>query len=407
MRFGNLIDLRGLQFDDAVSDNGNYSKWIQAMPLGRYMHPMHGVIDITPERVARFADNVNKGVRGQALDIDYDHKQHNGKAAGWVKSAEARPDGLWILVEWVKDAWNDIKSGAYRYFSPEFVDEWVHPATQSKFSDVLFGGGITNRPFLKGILPINLSEILAESETETNEGNLMFTDEQRAALLAKFGLAEDADDQTILMALINAATEAGDSGVGTQPPEQADETTDTTDVNNNDGTAVHPETGGAAPTSVTVKFTEDLIKLSETNPVVKQLMENLENNNKQLKEMRDTSTVSAIQKKFTDNGYALPATVINALTDTIKLSEDDRVTGAVIQMLGKIADSGLVELGESDVSTPNLHRAGGKVDYTKQLSEAADKLAKERGIEFGEAMVQVALENPEAYESHRSDSYIA
>lgn len=405
MRFGNLIDLRGLQFDDA--GNGNYSKWIQAMPLGKYMHPMHGVIDITPERVARFADNVNKGVRGQALDIDYDHKQHNGKAAGWVKSAEARPDGLWILVEWVKDAWEDIKTGAYRYFSPEFVDEWVHPATQSKFSDVLFGGGITNRPFLKGILPINLSEILAESETETNEGNLMFTDEQRAALLAKFGLAEDADDQTILMALVNAAT---DASAGT-PPEQAGENAgDVADTatENNDGTAVQPETGQAtSPSSVTVKFTEDLIKLSETNPVVKQLMENLESNNRQLKEMRDTSTVAAIQKKFSDNGYVLPATVINALTDTIKLSEDDRVTGAVIQMLGKIADSGLVKLGESDVSTPNLHRAGGKVDYTKQLSEAAEKLAKERGIEFGEAMVQVALENPEAYEGHRSDSYIA
>lgn len=398
MRFGNLIDLRGLQFDDA--GNGNYSKWIQAMPLGKYMHPMHGVINITPERVARFADNVNKGVRGQALDIDYDHKQHNGKAAGWVKSAEARPDGLWIMVEWVKEAWNDIKSGAYRYFSPEFVDEWVHPATQSKFSDVLFGGGITNRPFLKGILPINLSEIIAESET--NEGNLMFTDEQRAALLAKFGLAEDADDQAILMALVSAATEAGDSGAGTQPPEQAGESI------NNDGTAEQPEPGQAtSPSSVTVKFTEDLIKLSETNPAIKQLMENLEHNNKQLKEMRDGSTVAAIQKRFSDNGYALPATVINALSDTIKLSEDDRVTGAVIQMLSKIADSGLVKLGESDVSTPNLQRAGGKVDYTKQLSEAAEKLAKDRGIEFGDAMMQIALENPEAYEGHRSESYIA
>ena len=235
MRFGNLIDLRGLQFEDA--GNGNFSKWIQAMPLGKYMHPMHGVIDITPERVARFADNVNKGVRGQALDIDYDHKQHNGKAAGWVQKAEARPDGLWILVEWVKEAWDDIKSGAYRYFSPEFVDEWVHPASQSKFNDVLFGGGITNRPFLKGILPINLSEILAESESETNESNLMFTDEQRAALLAKLGLADDADDQTILMALITAAT-----GGGEQPPvEQA--TDETVSSENNDGTAEQPETG--------------------------------------------------------------------------------------------------------------------------------------------------------------------
>ena len=399
MRFGNLIDLRGLQFEDA--GNGNFSKWIQAMPLGKYMHPMHGVIDITPERVARFADNVNKGVRGQALDIDYDHKQHNGKAAGWVQKAEARPDGLWILVEWVKEAWDDIKSGAYRYFSPEFVDEWVHPASQSKFNDVLFGGGITNRPFLKGILPINLSEILAESESETNESNLMFTEEQRAALLAKLGLAEDADDQTILMALITAAT-----GGGEQPPvEQA--TDETVSSENNDGTAEQPEPGQSTPSSVTVKFSEDLIKLAETNPSIKSLMDTVEANNKQLREIQNTSTVDAIVKKFAEKGLALPATALNALTQTIQLSEDDRVTGAVIQMLGKIAEAGLIELGESDVSTPNLHRAGGKVDYTKQLSEAASKLAKEQGISFGDAMIQVAMENPEAYEGHRSDSYIA
>ena len=405
MRFGNLIDLRGLQFEDA--GNGNFSKWIQAMPLGKYMHPMHGVIDITPERVARFADNVNKGVRGQALDIDYDHKQHNGKAAGWVQKAEARPDGLWILVEWVKEAWDDIKSGAYRYFSPEFVDEWVHPASQSKFNDVLFGGGITNRPFLKGILPINLSEILAESESETNESNLMFTDEQRAALLAKLGLAEDADDQTILMALITAAT-----GGGEQPPvEQAGENQSgegaPEGTENNDGTAEQPEPGQSTPSSVTVKFSEDLIKLAETNPSIKSLMDTVEANNKQLREIRNTSTVDAIVKKFAEKGLALPATALNALTQTIQLSEDDRVTGAVIQMLGKIAEAGLIELGESDVSTPNLHRAGGKVDYTKQLTEAATKLAKEQGISFGDAMIQVAMENPEAYESHRSDSYIA
>ena len=403
MRFGNLIDLRGLQFEDA--GNGNFSKWIQAMPLGKYMHPMHGVIDITPERVARFADNVNKGVRGQALDIDYDHKQHNGKAAGWVQKAEARPDGLWILVEWVKEAWDDIKSGAYRYFSPEFVDEWVHPASQSKFNDVLFGGGITNRPFLKGILPINLSEILAESESETNESNLMFTDEQRAALLAKLGLAEDADDQTILMALITAATN------GEQPPvEQAGETAGAGDgagTENNDGTAEQPKPGQSTPSSVTVKFSEDIVKLAESNPAIKALMDTVEANNKQLREIQNTSTVDAIVKKFAEKGLALPATALNALTQTIQLSEDDRVTGAVIQMLGKIAEAGLIELGESDVSTPNLHRTVGKVDYTKQLTEAASKLAKEQGISFGDAMMQVAMENPEAYEGHRSDSYIA
>ena len=129
-----LIDLHSLKFDEL--QGGNASSWIQAMPLGKYNHPVYGEIDITPERVQQFAANVAANVRGQELDIDYDHKEYGGDAAGWVKSAEARlnesdprHNGLWVLVEWVHDAYEKIKKGAYKYFSPEFEDEWKHPVT--------------------------------------------------------------------------------------------------------------------------------------------------------------------------------------------------------------------------------------------------------------------------------------
>ena len=138
------------------------------MPLGKYSHPIYGEIDITPDKVQRFANNVNNRIRTTELDIDYDHKEYNGEAAGWVKQAEPRENGLWILVEWTAKAWEAIKSKAYRYFSPEFDDEWSDPKTGEKYTDVLFGGGITNRPFLKDILPLNLSEKFSELEGDKN-----------------------------------------------------------------------------------------------------------------------------------------------------------------------------------------------------------------------------------------------
>ena len=137
-----LIELNSLNFStDTSNSDAAASSWIQAMPLGKYSHPVYGEINITPEKVARFADNVNRKVRGTDLDIDYDHKEYNGEAAGWVKQAEPRTDGLWILVEWTAKAWEAIKSKAYRYFSPEFDDEWSNPKTGEKYTDVLFGGG--------------------------------------------------------------------------------------------------------------------------------------------------------------------------------------------------------------------------------------------------------------------------
>src|SRR5689334_20797922 len=108
--YGYLVDLRGLKFDDA--GDGNTVGWVQAAPLGKWSHPVYGEIEFTPERIQRFANNANSGIRGQDLDIDYDHKERSGEAAGWVQKAEARPNGLWLQVKWTQAAAEKIKSGA-------------------------------------------------------------------------------------------------------------------------------------------------------------------------------------------------------------------------------------------------------------------------------------------------------
>lgn len=140
------------------------SSWIQAFPLGRWNHPVYGEIEITPERVARFAENINNNVVKTQLDIDYRHKADpakGGQAAGWVARAEDRGDqGLWINIEWTEDAANEVKQNKWKYFSPEFADEWEDTATGAKHHDVMLGGALTNRPFLREIQPINLEEVV-------------------------------------------------------------------------------------------------------------------------------------------------------------------------------------------------------------------------------------------------------
>lgn len=206
-QLGYLVDLSACRF----SDEG--SGWIQAMPLGKFTHPVYGEIDITPERVQRFAANVKSGVRGQDLDIDYDHKVKTTEAAGWVKDAEARANGLWIFVEWTKEAWGKIKSKAYRYFSPELVDEWKHPSTGMLHKDVLFGGGLTNRPFLKGILPINLSE-LSFGEATSVGGHM-----DPKLLRQLLGLPEDATDEAVTSKIGELTKPPASDGEGTKTPQ--------------------------------------------------------------------------------------------------------------------------------------------------------------------------------------------
>jgi len=129
--------------------------------LGNWTHPVYGEIKVTKDRVKRFSANINNKVRGADLDIDYEHKvgPDGGKAAGWIVKAEDRGDkGLYVRVSWTKKAKEAIKDKEYRYFSPEYLDEWKHPSTGKKYQDVLCGGALTNRPFLKEIAPINLAD---------------------------------------------------------------------------------------------------------------------------------------------------------------------------------------------------------------------------------------------------------
>jgi phage I-like protein len=169
-QYGFIVDTRGLEFDES-----NRS-WVQMVPFGEWVHPVYGHLNITPERAQRFASNVNNNVRGQQLDIDYAHKEDSTKgqkAAGWVIQAEVRDTGVWGLIEWTPVARKELDDGEWRYFSPEFQDEWLDPRTQTIHRDVLFGGALTNRPFLKGILPINLSEVIAQREGAP-EGSIRF-----------------------------------------------------------------------------------------------------------------------------------------------------------------------------------------------------------------------------------------
>ena len=155
----NYIYVTDLTRGKSLSDGVN-EQWVHALPLGEYEHPLHGKLTFTPERIKRFVQSVKDRVRGIDPDIDYDHKldaSKGNKAAGWVKDAEERENGLWLLVEWTKQAAEEIRDKAYRYFSTEYADTWKD-ATGKEHADVVLGGGLTNRPFMKNLDPINLSE---------------------------------------------------------------------------------------------------------------------------------------------------------------------------------------------------------------------------------------------------------
>jgi phage I-like protein len=396
--FGFWIDLSSIQLSE---DN---TSSIQAMPLGDYQHPVHGKISFTPERVQRFADNVNNGVRGQALDIDYDHKEFSGIAAGWVQAAEASDQGLKLSVQWTPKAAEHIKAGEYRYFSPEFSDSWTHPKSGQKFDDVLFGGALTNRPFLKDIAPVNMSEvILAEGDREKKDGGGM-NEETRKQMAALLGLPDDATEEQILGAMqANKAAE---------DQRKADEAAKngTQDANKGGtGTGGGPASGGTGTQQVAASegIPTHLTKLAETNPELAAYLAEQQRTIQNLATANRLSEADATVRRFNDmareRGFALPP----AATDQLKtLLSDPSVSPNVVKSLSSvfetIAKTGLIQLGEQGGSQAHNEDLN---DDVKKFNDEVERVQREKKLSWIDAVDEVSVTQPQLYEGYRTHSY--
>lgn len=365
-----VFDLRHVELSE--TGDGTGQTWLQIMPLGTWQHPVHGKINITPDRVERFVKNFNDNVRDTDLDIDYDHKEFDTKAAGWIKElADRGADGLWALVEWTASAWRSLRDREYRYFSPEFVDEWEHPRTHQKFKDVLFGGAITNRPFLKGILPINLSEL----GLNHNLGVQMNEQLRQFAELLGVTLSEEDNDET-----------AGEK------------------IN----AAVKKLQEKPAPV-VTAKEEEDaeLKKLAESNPAIAKMLARNEENEQRLEALETANRLSETSTKLAEcksEKYALPPAVTEALKPIlskvpIKLAE------GVFTALSDLVKTGLVPLGATPTPSTNREEAGASVQ--KFHDEIAKLTTGDNAKSYADACLEVAATQPDLWDAYNDAQLIA
>jgi len=379
IRFGYYTDLRSIQLDE------QNRSWLMAMRVGEYNHPRHGKLQFTPDRLMRFAESVRSKVRGVDLDIDYDHKMDPTKgreAAGWVKDAKVEGDALYLLVDWTKSALSKIKEGAYRYFSPEFQDKWTDAAGKTH-QDVLFGGGITNRPFLKDLLPLNLSELSFADDPEEEEG----VDPKK--LRASLGLPEDATDEQVLA----KAAELGKAGSSTND-----------DAPN---APVEGATGESSGSSTQGEADKQLSELAATNPLVKQLMEQQVAQAKMLSELQQANKVQQINIKL--NEYSTGNTVVApaVLDEARKLltALPVQLHELVHNMLSKVQEGvGTVQLGE--IGTSRGQQRNGDKNFDEDLDTRVKKLMEaDKNLTYADAAVQVMADDPKLFTEYQDTSY--
>ena len=363
-RYGYLSDLSGLEFQEGEPT----LSWIHAAPINRtYKHPLYGTIKFTAEKVNRMAQNIKAGVRGIDIAIDYAHRAGD-KAAGWVRDAEVRSDGLWLLVEWTPAAAEAIRNKEFRYFSPEFVDTYVDAGGTGKtYKDVLLGGGLTNRPFLKDLLPVNLSEVLGETDTTEDPDNEASKEEDPMPeflkkLREQLGLPEDATEEQILAAVKASESDPQASGADSEElRKKLDEAIDT-----------------IAQLKAAQRLTEVKYQLAEW------------------------------QRGGEDRKFALPPALEEKVRD-IMTKSSVQLGEQFAEFMNELLKVGLVSLEEKGAAgrrSRSENEGREEEDATKRFNDLVAKILEENPeMEIGDAVEEAARRDEQLYNEYRESAY--
>lgn len=121
-----------------------------------------------------------RGYQDGQLPLDYFH-EGDRLAAGWISALYLEENGteLWADVKWTPKASEMIAGGELRYLSVEFAFEYRDNESGKSHGPTLFGAGLTNRPFIKGMKPV------VEFSEKSNGGKSAMTLEQALAQIAE------------------------------------------------------------------------------------------------------------------------------------------------------------------------------------------------------------------------------
>lgn len=393
MEYGYVV-----QLDESV-----LTRPVEAVKVGKYKHPQYGDIEITEERLQRFAASVNQKVRGIDADIDYEHKEGaaGGKAAGWVRTAEVKDGTLYLHIDWTDPAKEAITKREYRYFSPELADEW-EDAGGGKHKDVFMGGALTNRPFLKNLAPLNFSDYFATVKRDPSNESITFTWSDGTTIVPK----DDGREGSV--ADLKKLAEA----VGIKD-EDEDKIVDAIKVlkekSEDDTAAKLAESLGVEP----AKLSETVAGLKKyrddhesDNDKAKKFAEEFPEEAKRLQELAEKDRLADTTMRLSEwrrggGSGALPPAVADPIRDFRMSLDDPTAKEKFDEIIKGILDKGLVRLdevgGPLDPTEPSVTAS----TYADEVDKVfAEKSKEDESFTYEDAAAEVQRAKPELYQAY-------
>lgn len=386
---------------------------IHVVPVGEWNHPMYGEMKITQDDIAEFVENFNKGIRKDLpITAGHDNGMSGGElpAVGWfVELIHRGGNGLYAAVKWTEEGMKLLREGAFKYFSPEFYEDYEDPESRQRFKHVLVGGALTNSPYFKELDAVasfseptiinqfnesknmNLKEILAKDITT-------LTDEEKVFIRENASELDDAQKEShkeILEANDDGSDDGDDSGDGSDDGNDDGGSDDGkgdegADDGADDGSDDGSDAGDGGDEGGEKKASDKKVLINASE--LKILTDKANKGNKafnDLDAMKVEKVVSTMVFSETNaSGHILPKqkdAVVKFMSE-LNQKQRDQFTNIVnnmpkMELFTEVGDGG----------------GGATTDVSKEVETAVQSKIKasEGKLEYAEALKQVMSENPD------------
>lgn len=140
---------------------------IEILRTGTWNHPVYGKFSVSKKGLSEMKKHFDENVRGVELAVDEDHDPQH-KALAWYRELSIVNNGktMKAKIELTQAGADHMNKGSYKYFSAEFATMYKDPESGKSYSNLLLGGAFTNRPFVKGMKPVQANEVVDVGATD-------------------------------------------------------------------------------------------------------------------------------------------------------------------------------------------------------------------------------------------------
>ncbi|MER2527920.1 MAG: phage protease [Candidatus Competibacter denitrificans] len=321
-------------FDRKLAES---NKPVTITRVGSFYDQRYGDFDIPPTLLAEMVRNFNARTYGQDIFIDVAHRPEDG-AAGKITRLWQDGDRLLGNVDWTPYGRNAISQRGYQYLSAEFIDNYIDNEQKRAHGAVLFGAGLTIRPVIKRLDPVQLAEPVGfhhDLKTQfVKEARNLMNKHLQALIkrLSELGLDQSVIDQ-IVKGFENVAKTLGEDETALKSlAEQMAETG-----------KILAEAIGAKPATVNLTVQASKPAASETQPATSESKTLTEDDIRRLwadERKREADTLAASTKTLAERKTQF-RTLLEASESVKALAEPQRATllaGEAIITAGFTAD---------------------------------------------------------------------